>query len=40
VTDLLVGLRERGPDTGTPILVGIDGAKVLAAAVSGCPTTR
>ena len=33
MTDLLVGLRERGPDTGTPILVGIDGAKVLAAAV-------
>ena len=33
VTDLLVGLRERGLDPSTPILVGIDGAKALAAAV-------
>ena len=33
VTDLLVGMRERGLDTSKPILVGIDGAKALAAAV-------
>ena len=33
VTDLLVGLRERGLDPSTPILVGIDGATALAAAV-------
>ena len=33
VTDLLVGLRERGLDPSTPILVGIDGAKAFAAAV-------
>jgi len=33
VTDLPVGMRERGPDTSKPILVGIDGAKALAAAV-------
>jgi putative transposase len=33
VTDLLVGLRDRGLDTSKPILVGIDGAKALAAAV-------
>jgi putative transposase len=33
VTDLLTGLRDRGLDTCKPILVGIDGAKALAAAV-------
>jgi putative transposase len=33
VTDLLTGLRERGLDTTRPILVGIDGAKALRAAV-------
>ena len=33
VTDLLVGLRERGLDTTRPIFVGIDGAKALRAAV-------
>jgi len=34
VTDLLTGLRERGLDTTRPILVGIDGAKALRAAVT------
>jgi transposase-like protein len=34
VTDLLVGLRERGLDTAKPILVVIDGAKALKAAVT------
>jgi putative transposase len=33
VTDLLVGLRERGLDTSRPILVVIDGAKALRRAV-------
>jgi len=33
VTDLLVGLRERGLDVGRPVLVVIDGAKALASAV-------
>src|ERR1700737_3084782 len=33
VKDLLVGLRERGLDVSRPILVVIDGAKALAAAV-------
>ena len=33
VTELLVGLRERGLDTTRPIFVGIDGAKALRAAV-------
>jgi putative transposase len=33
VKDLLTGLRERGLDTTRPILVSIDGAKALAAAV-------
>jgi transposase-like protein len=33
VTDLLAGLRERGLDVTRPILVVIDGAKALAAAV-------
>lgn len=33
VTDLLTGLRERGLDTSRPILIGIDGAKALRAAV-------
>ena len=33
VTDLLVGLRERGLDTGRPIFVGIDSGKALRAAV-------
>ena len=33
VTDLLVGLRERGLDVTRPILVGIDGAKALYRAV-------
>ena len=33
VTDLLVGLRDRGLDTTRPIFVGIDGAKALRAAV-------
>jgi hypothetical protein len=33
VTDLLTGLRERGLDTTRPILVGVDGAKALTAAV-------
>jgi putative transposase len=34
VTDLLVGLRERGLDTRKPILVVLDGAKALKAAVT------
>jgi transposase-like protein len=34
VTDLLVGLRDRGMDTARPILVVIDGAKALRAAVT------
>ena len=34
VSDLLVGLRERGLDTTRPILVVIDGAKALRAAVA------
>ncbi len=33
VTDLLVGLRDRGLDVTRPILVGIDGAKALRKAV-------
>lgn len=33
VTDLLTGLRDRGLDTTRPLLVGIDGAKALRAAV-------
>jgi len=33
VTDLLVGLRERGLDVSRPVLVVIDGAKALATAV-------
>lgn len=33
VTELLVGLRERGLDTTRPIFVGIDGGKALRAAV-------
>src|SRR3954451_25260728 len=33
VTDLLVGLRERGVDVTRPILVVIDGAKALRRAV-------
>ncbi len=33
VTDLLVGLRDRGLDTTRPIFVGIDGGKALRAAV-------
>ena len=33
VTDLLAGLRERGLDVTRPVLVVIDGAKALAAAV-------
>jgi transposase-like protein len=34
VTELLVGLRDRGLDTSRPIFVGIDGAKALRAAVT------
>jgi putative transposase len=34
VTDLLAGLRERGLDTARPILVVVDGAKALRAAVT------
>jgi putative transposase len=34
VTDLLTGLRERGLDTTRPLLVVIDGAKALKAAVT------
>jgi transposase-like protein len=34
VTELLTGLRDRGLDTTRPILVGIDGAKALRAAVT------
>jgi putative transposase len=34
VTDLLTGLRERGLDTARPILVVLDGAKALQAAVT------
>ena len=33
VTELLVGLRERGLNTTRPIFVGIDGAKALRTAV-------
>ena len=35
VTDLLVGLRERGLDVSHPMLVGIDGSKALRRAVLG-----
>jgi hypothetical protein len=34
VTDLLVGLRERGPEVTRPLLVVIDGAKALRRAVT------
>jgi putative transposase len=34
VTDLLVGLRERGLDTARPVLIVLDGAKALRAAVT------
>ena len=34
MTELLVGLRDRGLDTSRPIFVGIDGAKALRAAVT------
>ena len=34
VTDLLTGLRERGLDTARPVLVVLDGAKALRAAVT------
>ncbi len=34
VTELLTGLRDRGLETTRPILVGIDGAKALRAAVT------
>jgi hypothetical protein len=34
VTDLLVGLRDRGLDVGRPVLVVVDGAKALSAAVN------
>lgn len=33
VTELLVGLRERGLDVSRPMLVGIDGSKALRKAV-------
>jgi transposase-like protein len=33
VTDLLVGLRERGLDVTRPMLVGLDGSKALRRAV-------
>jgi putative transposase len=33
VTDLLVGLRERGLDVTRPMLVGLDGSKALRKAV-------
>jgi len=33
VTDLLVGLRDRGLDVTRPLLVVIDGSKALSAAV-------
>ena len=39
VKDLLVGLRERGLDTTKPILVVLDGAKALKAAVTACSIT-
>jgi putative transposase len=40
VTELLVGLRERGLDVTRPILVGIDGGKALRAAVLGAAVLR
>jgi len=43
VTDLLVGLRDRGLDTTRPVLVVIDGAKALRSAVEtvfDCPVVR
>jgi putative transposase len=40
VTDLIVGLRERGLDVTRPILVVIDGSKALPARYATCPTTR
>jgi transposase-like protein len=40
VTDLLVGLPERGLDVTRPILGVVDGAKALRAAVTRCSTTR
>jgi len=41
VTDLLVGMRERGLDTGKPILVGIEAVRKRSRRrCSGCSTTR
>ena len=40
VTDLLVGLRERGLDVTRPILVVIDGSKALARPCGRCSTAR
>ena len=39
VTDLLVGLRQRGLDVTRPTLVVIDGAKALVVVYSTCSTT-
>jgi hypothetical protein len=40
VTDLIVGLRERGVDTTRPILVVIEGPRRCAARCSMCSTAR
>lgn len=40
VTDLLVGLRERGLDVTKPILVVIDGSRALRRAVRDVSTSR
>ena len=40
VTELIVGLRERGLDVTRPILVVIDGSKRCAARCSTCSTAR
>ena len=40
VTDLIVGLRERGLDVTRPILAVLDGSKALRRAVSTCSTIR
>jgi len=40
VTDLLAGLRDRGPEVARPILVGIDGATALYRRWPTCSTPR
>jgi putative transposase len=40
VTDLLVGLRERGLDVSRPMLVGIDGSKAVRRVLMTCWSAR